>query len=131
MWVRITFLISQSFHFCCFHVWLKKKRKENTVSEIFEMPWLCAPHPGTSGLSLPSSLLSLGGQFGDFTGAQPSPTIRMQESLPVQLPLSPRPTVVSMNTCCLLWNRPVASLSDEFIPPSAASCTHSHTTQVL
>lgn len=57
-------IISQSFHFYCFHILLKKKENKDTVSEILKGPGSVSLPRGASGLSPPSSLLSLGGQCG-------------------------------------------------------------------
>ena len=83
-------IISQSFHFCCFRVLLKKKKKEDTVSEILKYPGSVSLPRGASGLSPPSSLLSLGGQCG-WRGPSLHALSECMETFQCQLPSSPGP----------------------------------------
>ena len=111
-------IISQSFHFCCFHVLLKKKKKMGTqFLRCLKCPGSVSLPQGVSGLSPPSSLLSLGGQW-KSRGASLPPLSERVEMLQCQLPSSPRPSVPSVTTCCPVGS----SCSQSFGHALASQC---------
>lgn len=115
-------IISQRFHFCCFHVLLKKKKNENTVSEMFEMPWLCVPPPRCVWPF--SSFVSLVPGWTVWKSHGPSlpPLSECMEMFQHQLPSSPRPTVLSVTPCCPVGS----SCSQSFGHTLASQCCFLH-----
>ena len=113
-------IISQSFHFCCFHVLLKKKMGTQFMT-CLKCPGSVSLPRGVSGLSPPSSLLSLGGQWKSRGASLPALSERV-EMLQRQLPWSPRPSVPLVTTCCPVGS----SCSQSFGHTRASQCCFLH-----
>ena len=115
-------IISQSFHFCCFHVLLKKKKKwEHSFWDVWNARALC-PSPK---VCLAFLLLRLSCPWVD-SGSLVGPAFPHCQSAwkcsSVSCPRHPGP-VCPQWLPAALWGLPVLSHSGTLLPPSAASCT--------
>ena len=122
-------IISQSFHFCCFRVLLKKKKKRTQFLKFWNTLALC-PSPE---VRLAFLLLHLSCPWVDSVGEGGPAFTHFQSAWRRSSVSCPRHQAQWALGDYLLppGGLPVLSPSGTLLPPSAASCTDGHTLQVL